>query len=98
MNVFLSWSGDRSKAVAESLHKLLPMFIHAAKPWFSSEDIGKGSPWLLQLTSELATHSVAIVCLTPENLSAPWLLFEAGALSKALPSTAVCPLLVDLGA
>ena len=96
MRVFLSWSGSRSKDTAASLHKWLPAFIHAAKPWFSPEDIGKGAPWLTELNSELATHSFAIVCLTPENLEAPWLLFEAGVLSKALTTNSVCPLLIGL--
>ena len=41
-------------------------------------------------------HSVAVVCLTLENRTAPWLLFEAGALSKALNKAYVCPLLLGL--
>jgi ribosomal protein S27AE len=32
----------------------------------------------------LDSIEVGIVCLTPENLAAPWLLFEAGALSKKI--------------
>ena len=31
--------------------------------------------------------------ITPENTEAPWLLFEAGALSKNLDRSKVCPLL-----
>ena len=96
MKVFLSWSGDRSRAVAESLYRWLPSVIQTVHPWFSAEDIGKGSVWNSDLNAELAAHSFAIVCLTPENLSAPWLLFEAGALSKALTSAAICPLLVGV--
>jgi len=34
-----------------------------------------------------------IICLTPENLNAPWVLFEAGALSKSLDGSRVCPYL-----
>ena len=36
------------------------------------------------------------MCVTSENQSAPWLLFETGALSKALDSARVCPLVLDI--
>ncbi len=36
------------------------------------------------------------MCLTPENLTAPWILFETGALSKTIESTYVCPYLLEL--
>jgi hypothetical protein len=39
---------------------------------------------------------VGIICLTADNTNKPWILFEAGALSKTLPDTYVCPLLFDL--
>ncbi len=97
MKVFLSWSGERSKAVAEYLQGWLQSVIQSIEPWFSPDDIKKGSPWLAELNSELEAHSVAIICLTLENRTAPWLLFEAGALSKALKDKAfVCPLLIGL--
>ncbi len=37
-----------------------------------------------------------MICLTPENLEAPWVLFEAGALSKRLHRAFVCPYLFDV--
>jgi len=37
-----------------------------------------------------------IICLTKENLDSPWLLFEAGALSKALDNSYVCPYLLEI--
>lgn len=41
-NVFISWSGDRSK-VAAALYDWLPMVAQTAEPWMSEEDIEEGS-------------------------------------------------------
>lgn len=81
MKVFLSWSGERSKAVAEALKSWLPQVIQSLEPWISSE-IDKGRKWSTELATELETVPVGIICLTRDNLSKPWILFEAGALSK----------------
>jgi hypothetical protein len=42
-NVFISWSGPRSKWIAEFLHSQLPKIIQAARPWMSEENIDKGA-------------------------------------------------------
>jgi hypothetical protein len=63
----------------------------------SEEDIAKGSRGNEVIAQALDSAAVGIICLTPENLSAPWILFEAGALSKSLGrNELVCPYLVDL--
>lgn len=81
MNVFLSWSGLQSKAIAEALRDWIPLVINAAKPWMSSE-IEKGRKWSPEISASLEATSIGIICLTRMNLQAPWILFEAGALSK----------------
>jgi hypothetical protein len=61
----------------------------------SEEDIEKGSRGLEEIGKALEAMSVGIICLTPENLEKPWILFEAGALSKTLgDKTRVCPYLL----
>jgi len=93
-NVFISWSGERSQKVGAALYDWLPMVVQAAKPWISAEDIEKGSRGLDEIAKALDVMSVGIICLTPENLERPWILFETGALSKALgDKTRVCPYL-----
>lgn len=96
MRVFLSWSGDRSRMIAEALRTWLSDVVQYLDPWMSSEDIGKGARWSLDLLRELEATKVGIVCLTPENLTAPWILFEAGALGKALDKNRVCTYLYEL--
>jgi hypothetical protein len=96
MKVFLSWSGSASRRLAEALRDWLPAVLQAVEPWMSAEDIDKGARWSAHVAGELAHARVGILCLTRENLAAPWILFEAGALSKTLERTAVCPYLWGL--
>src|SRR6266849_2805275 len=96
MEIFISWSGQRSGAVAAALHKWLPKVVNAFRPWLSAADIDKGARWNAEVSAKLATVKAGIFCLTPDNLSSQWLLFEAGALSKTLEKTFVCTLLVGL--
>jgi hypothetical protein len=96
MDVFISWSGERSRRAAEALRTWLPKVINAVKPWLSSTDIEKGSRWGTDVAVRLGTAKLGIICLTPGNLHADWILFEAGALSKTLQNTYVCPLLFEL--
>src|SRR6185503_988299 len=81
MKIFLSWSGLRSRAVAEALNEWLRRVIHALKPFYSRE-IEKGAKWSHEIDSALEGIRFGIVCLTPENLNSTWIHFEAGALSK----------------
>jgi hypothetical protein len=96
MKVFLSWSGDQSRAVAEALKGWLPLVLHYINPWVSSQDIKAGARWADAVTEELEGSNFGILCLTKDNLSAPWMLFEAGALSNAISAGAVCPYLLDI--
>ncbi|HHQ4454024.1 toll/interleukin-1 receptor domain-containing protein [Aeromonas hydrophila] len=96
MQIFLSWSGSQSYAIADALRTWLPRVIQSVKPWMSSEDISAGSRWLAEVSNKLDESRIGIICVTPENLSSPWLHFEAGALSKVLDQSRVCPLAFEL--
>jgi hypothetical protein len=96
VRIFISWSGDRSKHVALALREWLPLVLHYAEPWLSDKDIEAGNRWATDVGKELESSNFGILVLTKENLLAPWILFEAGALSKAFSVAAVCPLLVDV--
>lgn len=96
MNVFISWSGPRSRFLADALRAWLPLVIQSIKPWMSDQDIATGSRWLAEISKKLSDARVGIICVTPENQTSPWLLFEAGALSKTLEQSFVCPILFEL--
>jgi len=63
----------------------------------SETDIYTGERWAAEIEHHLQQANFGIICLTPENLNAPWLLFEAGALSKWVERSYVVPYLHDLG-
>lgn len=96
MKVFLSWSGQRSKEVANLLSDWLCCVIQASRPWISTRDLDRGSLWFGEINDQLKDTTVGIICLTQENKARPWILFEAGALAKGLSTSRVCTLLVDL--
>lgn len=96
MKIFISWSGARSKAVAELMSEWIRCVIQATRPWVSSRDIDRGSLWFSEISDALSDVAVGIVCITQENKDKPWILFEAGALSKGLSTQRVCTFLVDL--
>lgn len=96
MQVFLSWSGERSRLVSEETKTWLMCVIQSLKPWMSSDDIGKGTLWFDEISSTLSTSSIGLVFLTRENLSSPWILFESGALANGLSAKRVCTILVDI--
>lgn len=95
MKLFITWSGDRSKQIAEVLRNWLPSVLQAVKPYFSPDDMAKGSRWSSEIARELQSSSVGLLVVTPENQEASWLLFEAGALAQRLDRSRVCPLLFD---
>jgi hypothetical protein len=83
--------------MAEALRDWLPDVIQACEPWISSEDIDPGARWSSDLAKQLEQVQFGIICLTPKNLTATWIHFEAGAVSKKLDdNTRLCPYLLGL--
>ena len=94
--VFISWSGDLSKRLAEALRRWLPCVLQNVEPYFTPEDIEKGTRWSSDITGELESSDIGVICLTKSNTTQPWILFEAGALSKRFEKSKVCTVLFDL--
>jgi hypothetical protein len=95
MKIFISWSGEESRAVAQVLRVQLPCIINVVKPFVSSEDIEKGAAWFQQVGSELEKSEFGILCLTSNNQNSKWVLFEAGALAGRFSKTRMAPLLIN---
>lgn len=96
MKVFISWSGELSKNIAEIFRQWIPGVIQAAKPYYSPDDITKGTRWSSEISKELDASRIGIICLTKDNLNSPWIMFEAGALSKNIDKSKMCPLLFGI--
>lgn len=96
MKIFISWSGERSQKLAEALREWLPLVLHYASPWLSKSDIEAGERWSVEIAKELQESNFGIICVTKDNLSSPWILFESGALAKSMDDGRVIPLLLDL--
>ncbi|MCY7584604.1 toll/interleukin-1 receptor domain-containing protein [Bacillus safensis] len=96
MKVFLSWSGNLSKDVATEFSTWIPQVLQFVKPFLSSEDIEKGSRWGHEIAKNLEESAHGVFFVTKENIGAPWINFEAGALSKSLENSHVWTLLIDM--
>ena len=96
MKVFLSWSGDLSHRVACVFRDWLPSVLQSVKPYVSSEDIDKGTRWSTDIAKELELSAFGIMFITHENIDAPWINFEAGALSKTVEKSKVSPFLFNI--
>lgn len=100
LTVFFSWSGKRSKALADELSELLRQIFnkddYKLRPCISSNDIEAGMKWSPELLRQLSEINISILCLTEENIKSSWIMFEAGALQKHNDNNRVIPYLLDV--
>jgi hypothetical protein len=96
MKIFISWSGQRSKQMAQLLDRWIPQVLQATKPWISSDGIDRGAPWFSEITAQLSETMFGVFCLTRDNLTEPWIHYEAGAISKGNSSARVWTFLIDI--
>ncbi|MEQ8965992.1 MAG: toll/interleukin-1 receptor domain-containing protein [Azospirillaceae bacterium] len=96
MKVFISWSGEVSEKVASEFHTWLPGALQIVRPYFTPSDIEKGARWGSEISQELESSDVGVLFITRENIGSPWLIYEAGALSKSLEKARVCPIVLDV--
>lgn len=98
MQIFLSWSGELSRAVAELFQDWLPNVIQDCNEFFISTEIAKGTEWYSNISENLRSSEVGIAFITAENASTPWLNYEAGALLARFreDQSKLIPVLINL--
>lgn len=89
MKVFLSWSGNESKQLAAIFKEWLPNVLQYTDPYMSAKDISLGEMWNNNIRNNLEEAVFGLIFVTPSNINAPWINYEAGALSKTLNSKVV---------
>lgn len=75
------------------LRKYLPCMLSELNVFMSKHDLQSGARWAIELARELDDSSFGLLCLDRTNLKSPWLIFEAGALTKHVEGRA-CGLLL----
>jgi len=95
MKVFISWSGDASRAAARAIGQSVADVFTGVEPWISAVNIQAGQQWFAELMKALEDSQFAIVCVTKRSLSAPWIMFESGAVSAKFGSPRLVPLMLD---
>jgi hypothetical protein len=68
VKLFISWSGERSKALAIAFRDWLPLVLHYVEPWLSEADIEAGERWAQSVAKELGSSKFGVVCVTSENV------------------------------
>jgi hypothetical protein len=96
VKIFVTWSGAKSRGIGDLLQKYLPFMVPGVDVFMSMHDIGSGERWTEKLAEELKNRDFGLLCLTRGNLTNPWVLFEAGALTKQARGRACALLVGDL--
>ena len=93
--IFISWSGKNSKEIAKGIKSVFEnkIFTDELTCFVSDIDISSGADWWNKIKEELNSSKLGIICITKENINAPWIYFEAGAMiTHNIP---VIPLLIN---
>lgn len=87
LEIFISWGKEPADQIANLLRKLISKIFPEEVSVFVSDSpnhgIESGEDFRISLKSKLQKSDFGILILTEYNYGRPWLMYEAGALSKA---------------
>mgnify|MGYP000004652671 CR=1 FL=1 len=100
LTIFISWSRNPAKDIADKLQILLDKIFPNPDIEFFLSSSGKneivaGEDFRNKLDNNLMDSNFGILILTKNNFERPWMMFEAGALSKGDNKSRIIPLFFD---
>lgn len=78
MKIFLSWSKNKSRLLAETTKKFIENVLGHSIEFFFSPEMYKGTRVDHEIHNNLLNSEKCFVCITADNFKNPWLLYEAG--------------------
>lgn len=98
MKVFVSWSGENSEShqLAKEISEWLSTALQNVTTFLSSKNLRVGGRWQGDLSDTLEACNFGIACLTEQSKSAPWIMFESGALAKKVAGSSLIALLWNI--
>jgi len=78
MKIFLSWSKNKSKLLAEATKRFIEKLLGNSIEFFFSPEMYKGTRVDNEIHENLLLCKKCLVCITSDNFKNPWLLYEAG--------------------
>ncbi len=90
--VFISWSGEESKGIAQAFIEEMNKNIGGIETYFTPNDLKHGKRWGGELAEELKKAKCGVLILTRSNYLNSWINFEAGAISKHYEQSMVWPI------
>ena len=83
MEIFISWSKDKSRLLALETKKFILNTLGNKVEVFFSPDMYKGTSVDNEIHKNLLRSDKCIVCITSDNFKHPWLMYEAGVVYRA---------------
>lgn len=72
MKIFLNWSGEESRRVADLLREWLPELFDSVEPWMAADTFGRNNRWLEANSGGFDQAAMIVACITRANIHSDW--------------------------